>query len=56
MGSVICEQGDVLYCDLENGERRVSRLESLGLDGRDQPSLNRLDFVTGAAPALDAAL
>ena len=25
MGSVACEQGDVLYIDLENGHRRIQR-------------------------------
>lgn len=49
MGSVDCEQGDVLYIDLENGHRRVQRrIETLFPDARHRPDLSRLDWVSEA--------
>ncbi|WP_375309055.1 AAA family ATPase [Bradyrhizobium sp. A5] len=52
LGSIVCDQGDVLYVDLENGPRRVqSRIKALfPYDG--VPDLSRLEFVT-EAPALN---
>jgi hypothetical protein len=53
-GSKACAQGDVLYVDMENGERRVKdRLTTLCPPGPHQPNLRRLEFVT-VAPALNA--
>jgi AAA domain len=52
MGSLPCSQGDVLYIDLENGERRIKRrLETFFPDKRQRPDLSRLQWVT-ASPAL----
>ena len=54
MGSISCEQGDVLYIDLENGPRRIQgRITTLYPDGRNRPDLSRLEWVT-EAPQLDA--
>lgn len=54
IGSIICEQGDVLYIDMENGPRRIqSRIATLFPDERNRPDLSRLDWVT-EAPQLDA--
>jgi AAA domain len=54
MGSILCEQGDVLYIDMENGPRRIkSRISTLFPDERNRPDLSRLEWVT-AAPQLDA--
>jgi hypothetical protein len=56
MGSIDCEQGDVLYLDLENGQRRIkSRIETLYLDEKSRPDLSRLKWFTGA-PQLGPAL
>jgi hypothetical protein len=53
MGSVECEQGDVLYIDLENGHRRIQRrIETLFPDFRHRPDLSRLEWV-GVAPLLN---
>jgi RecA-family ATPase len=53
MGSIECEQGDVIYIDLENGQRRIkSRIEILFPDERLLPDLSRLDWVN-KAPALN---
>jgi hypothetical protein len=59
MGSVDCEQGDVLYIDLENdidlenGHRRIqSRIKMLFPDQRHLPDLSRLEWVNDA-PALN---
>jgi hypothetical protein len=53
MGSVECEQGDVLYIDLENGHRRIQRrIETLFPDPRNRPDLSRLEWV-GDAPLLN---
>jgi hypothetical protein len=54
MGSIACEQGDVLYIDLENGPRRIkSRIETLFPDERNRPDLSRLEWMI-KAPQLDA--
>jgi hypothetical protein len=53
MGSICCEQGDVLYIDMENGHRRIQRrIEALFPDCRNRPDLLRLEWVT-EAPALN---
>ncbi|RWP04749.1 AAA family ATPase [Mesorhizobium sp.] len=53
MGAVDCEQGDVLYIDLENGPRRIQRrIDTLCPDERRRPDLSRLDWV-GEAPMLN---
>ena len=50
MGSVACEQGDVLYIDLENGERRIhSRLDTFFSRGKP-PRLPRLQWLNEALP------
>jgi hypothetical protein len=52
MGGIPCTQGDVLYIDLENGERRIKRrLETLFPDQRNRPDLSRLQWST-ASPDL----
>ena len=49
MGSIYCEQGDVLYIDLENGHRRIQgRINTLFPSERNMPDLNRLDWVNDA--------
>lgn len=61
MGEISVEWGDVLYVDLENGERRVQRrIQTLYPDERVRPDLSRLEWVTdapslgnGFIPALD---
>jgi hypothetical protein len=54
IGSIMCEQGDVLYIDLENGPRRIqSRIATLYPDERNRPDLSRLDWATDA-PQLGA--
>jgi hypothetical protein len=54
IGSIMCEQGDVLYIDMENGPRRIqSRINTLFPDLRNRPDLSRLEWVT-EAPQLDA--
>jgi hypothetical protein len=54
MGSTLCEQGDVLYIDMENGPRRIQgRINMLFPDERNRPDLSRLEWVT-AAPQLNA--
>jgi hypothetical protein len=56
MGSIDCEQGDVLYIDMENGERRIQRrIDALYPDGRGRPDLARLEWATDAPP-LDKGL
>lgn len=53
MGAVAVEHGDVLYVDLENGERRYQRrLRALYPDERNRPDLARLERVE-KAPDLD---
>ena len=53
MGKIKCEQGDVLYIDLENGRRRIhDRIEVLFPDEADRPNLDRLEWVDDA-PQLD---
>lgn len=47
LGSIACEAGDVLYLDLENGERRIKRrLETMFPDAMNRPDLSRLKFAT----------
>ncbi len=54
MGSIMCERGNVLYIDMENGPRRIqSRIRTLFPDERNRPDLSRLEWVT-EAPQLDA--
>jgi RecA-family ATPase len=53
LGSIDCEQGDVLYIDLENGLRRIqSRIRALFPHGQSLPDMSRLEWVT-EAPQLD---
>lgn len=53
MGSIGCEQGDVLYIDLENGQRRIQgRINTLFPDERRRPELSRLEWVN-EAPTLN---
>ncbi|WP_422040161.1 AAA family ATPase [Roseibium sp.] len=52
MGSIPCEQGDVLYIDMENGPRRIQdRIRTFFPDGA--PDLGRLRWATEVIP-LDA--
>jgi hypothetical protein len=54
MGSIDCQQGDVLYIDMENGPRRIQgRVNTLYPDERNRPDLSRLEWVT-KAPQIDA--
>lgn len=56
MGSIDCEQGDVLYIDMENGERRIQRrIDAFYPDERNRPNLSRLEWTTNA-PQLDKGL
>jgi hypothetical protein len=56
MGSIPCDAGDVLYIDLENGQRRIqSRIAALFPDERARPDLNRLLWMT-SAPEVNAGL
>lgn len=49
IGSISCEQGDVLYIDMENGPRRIqSRIATLYPDEQSRPDLSRLEWVTEA--------
>lgn len=49
IGSIMCEQGDVLYIDMENGPRRIQgRIKTLFPDERNRPDLSRLEWVTEA--------
>jgi AAA domain len=53
MGSIPCDQGDVLYIDMENGPRRIQgRINTLFPNEREIPDLCRLEWVT-EAPQLD---
>jgi RecA-family ATPase len=53
MGTIPAEAGDVLYIDLENGQRRIQRrINALYPPALKLPDLARLDWVTDA-PALD---
>jgi hypothetical protein len=55
-GAVSCEQGDVLYCDLENGPRRVqSRVGMLAPGTSGQEWLARITIVS-KCPRLDKGL
>lgn len=56
MGSVEVEQGDVLYLDLENGQRRIQRrIRTLYPHEQSIPHMPGLKWVTDA-PALDKGL
>nr|WP_255720629.1 AAA family ATPase [Acuticoccus kalidii] len=57
LGTIPCEPGDVLYIDLENGERRVQRriLEAYP-DVRKRPDLRRLQWVFDAPKIGEAFL
>jgi hypothetical protein len=56
MGRIECEQGDVLYIDMENGQRRIQRrIDALYPDPRSRPDLKRLEWVE-KAPMLNAGL
>jgi hypothetical protein len=47
MGSVPCEQGDVLYIDLENGPRRIqARINILFPNAHQRPDLSRLEWAS----------
>jgi hypothetical protein len=49
MASISCEQGDVLYIDMENGQRRIqSRLKNLFPSDQQLPDLSRLSWVEEA--------
>ncbi len=51
MGNIGCEQGDVLYIDLENGMRRIQRrLLTLFPYEPTRPNLDRLYFETESPP------
>jgi hypothetical protein len=53
MGSIPCDQGDVLYIDMENGPRRIQgRINTLFPNEREIPGLSRLEWMT-EAPQLD---
>lgn len=53
MGSIDCEAGDVLYIDLENGQRRIqSRIKTLFEHCEQVPDMSRLNWAT-ESPALD---
>jgi hypothetical protein len=54
IGSIMCDQGDVLYIDMENGLRRIqNRIKTLFPHERNRPDLSRLEWVT-EAPQLGA--
>jgi hypothetical protein len=56
MGTVACEQGDVLYVDTENGARRVRlRIDALYPDQAQRPDLSRLEWMN-EAPSLGERL
>jgi hypothetical protein len=55
MGAIECEQGDVLYLDLENGERRIQRRIDALYPNDQRPDLSRLEWTT-EAPPLDKGL
>jgi hypothetical protein len=53
IGSIRCEQGDVLYIDMENGPRRIQRrINTIFPNERTRPDMSRLEWVT-KAPQLD---
>lgn len=54
MGAIDCEVGDVLYVDLENGQRRIQRrIDTIFPNAKTRPDLSRLEWVT-EAPAINA--
>lgn len=51
MGGIECEQGDVLYIDMENGPRRIQRrIDAIYPDATARPDLGRLEWVTESMP------
>ncbi len=51
LGSIACGQGDVLYIDLENGERRINgRIATLFPAERNRPDLRHLNWATEPVP------
>ncbi len=53
LGRIECEVGDVLYIDLENGERRLQqRLFCMFPDEKNRPDLSRIQTLS-TAPMLD---
>jgi hypothetical protein len=53
MGGVNVEAGDVLYIDMENGQRRIQRrIKVLYPNDQHRPDMSHLEWVTDA-PALD---
>jgi hypothetical protein len=53
MGAIDCEQGDVLYIDMENGNRRIqNRIFKIFPHKEKRPNLEHLSWAT-EAPALD---
>src|SRR5260370_16885934 len=53
-GSIGCEDGDVLYIDLENGPRRIQRrIDTLYPNKETRPDLSHLEWVP-EAPQLNA--
>jgi RecA-family ATPase len=56
MGTIDCDQGDVLYIDLENGLRRIqNRINMLFPSQHNRPDLSRLEWL-GEAPDLNQGL
>jgi RecA-family ATPase len=54
LGSIACEDGDVLYIDLENGPRRIQRrIDTLYPNKEARPDLSHLEWVP-EAPQLNA--
>src|SRR5260370_9644791 len=54
LGSIGCEDGDVLYIDLENGPRRIQRrIDTLYPNKETRPDLSHLEWVP-EAPQLNA--
>jgi len=53
LGNIICEAGNVLYLDLENGHKRIkSRIEVIFPNERVRPNLSAIEIVT-ESPQLD---
>lgn len=45
MGEITCERGDVLYIDMENGDRRIQRrVETIFPNSANRPDLSRLQW------------
>ena len=55
MGSIPCEQGDVLYVDMENGQRRIQRrIATLFPDECNRPDLSRYRGLTSRSCRMPA--